>query len=136
MTAYSAQIEKCIQKYEQGKREHAFHSLTKADDDILPELIDAFNNESKAEIQAFLVQVIWQHREPSIIPFLGSLLSSSGPLIWKEALDGLVTLASPEALEALISARSRNFPRKQDTEEFQEWLEEAIEQVRGILPGA
>jgi hypothetical protein len=97
-------------------------------------LIDAFNKESDKETQAFLVNVIWQYRQPTAIPFLGNALLNSEPIVWKEAMDGLVTLASPESLDALLSARSRHFSKTHDREEFFEWLEEAIEQVQKEMP--
>jgi hypothetical protein len=97
-------------------------------------LIDAFNKESDKEIQAFLVNVIWQHRKPTVIPFLSNALLSSEPIVWKEAMDGLVTLASPASLEALLSARTRHFSKTHDTEEFLEWLEEAIAQIQKEMP--
>jgi hypothetical protein len=136
MSTYSPEVVWCLEQHQQGRHWDTFHTLLEANDNILSELIDVFNKEPDAEFRAFLVQVVWEHRNPSVIPFLGNALSSSEPLIWKEAMDGLVALASPASLDALLSARSRRFPRKQDTEEFQGWLEEAIEQVRGILPGA
>jgi hypothetical protein len=49
--------------------------------------------------------------------------------VWKQALDGLVTLASPQALEVLKAAKTRQFSQQKDTEEFHRWLDEAIEQA-------
>jgi hypothetical protein len=56
-------------------------------------------------------------------------------LIWKTALDALVILACPEAIEILGSARARVFPKKSQAEEFQRWLEEAIEQTEEEMSG-
>jgi len=53
--------------------------------------------------------------------------------MWKQALNGLVTLASPEALEALKSERARQFKRERDAEAFRSWIEEAIGQVEAEI---
>ena len=45
------------------------------------------------------------------------------PVVWKQALDGLVTLASPESLRVLRSAADSECDA-----ERRAWIEEAIEQ--------
>ena len=52
------------------------------------------------------------------------------PEVWKQALDGLVCLASPEAWRALRSAADG-----EDDEERRAWIEEAIEQVGDAIEG-
>src|SRR5262245_58891265 len=95
---------------------------------VLPDLISAFHAESDTEVRAFLVEIIWQHRQPSVIPFLGEALFDSDPNVWRQALDGLVALASPASLDVLQAARARQFPRQCEAA-FRRWLDEAIEQV-------
>jgi hypothetical protein len=109
-------------------------TLQDAGDGIIPELMDWFYKESDAEIQACLVQLIWQTRQLTFIPFLREALLRSESAIWKEAMDGLVILASRDALDALVSARSRRFPTQKETNEFQGWIEEAIEQTQERMP--
>jgi len=99
------------------------------DQDALPELIAVFSAERDAQVRAFIVEVVWQHRQQSTIPFLGEALHDSEPTVWRQALDGLVSLASPAALEVLRSARTRRFPNPRDTAEFRHWLQEAIVQA-------
>jgi len=96
---------------------------------VLPELMAVFRAERDVQVRAFLVEVTWQHRQPSAVSFLGEALLDPEPVVWKEALDGLVTLASPAALEVLRSARIRQFPDPRSAEEFRGWLEEAIAQA-------
>jgi hypothetical protein len=76
-----------------------------------------------------LVRVAWERRDSSALPFLGEALNQLQEEVWQQALDGLVALASPEALETLRRARSRD--RQDDTaaRRFRLWLEEAIAQV-------
>jgi HEAT repeat protein len=118
-----------LRRFREGDAEDAFHGLLEMDHAILPELIAAFRGEADGEVRRFLVEVIWQHRQPSAIPFLGEVLRDPDPQVWKEALDGLVALASPAAIEALRAARGRTFPSKRQIEEFRGWLEEALEQA-------
>lgn len=115
------------------KREVAFFGLIEMGPEALPELISAFRNEHDSEIREFLIEVIWQHRQPSTVPFLGEALYHCDPAVWKQALDGLVTLASPQALEVLKTAKARQFSQQRDMEEFQCWLDEAIEQAESEI---
>ncbi len=116
-----------------GDPQNALCSLTSMSHDVLPELIAAFKKEQDKQIRIFLVETIWQHRQLSVIPFLTEVLHDPEPDIWKEALDGLVTLASPEAIEALRSARNRQFKKDKDAVEFREWIDEAIEQAEAEI---
>lgn len=112
--------------YRQGRCEDAFCLLSGAGQEIT-ELVAAFRGESDGPCRAFLVEVIWQHRQQSAVPFLTEALSDPDDAVWRQALDGLVTLASPESLAALRIARES----RDDT--FREWIDEAIEQVEGYL---
>lgn len=122
-----------IEQYREGRRDEAFHGLLDLSRDILSELIMIFRKERDIQLQAFLIEVIWQHREASVIPFLGEILNDTEPLIWKEALNGLVTLASPQALDAMRTARGRKFVRKRDADYFLGYLEEAIRQAEAEI---
>jgi hypothetical protein len=131
MTPYTAQITGILQQFREGHREDAFFGLLEMDHEVLPELMAVFRAERDVQVRAFIVEVVWQHRQQSVIPFLGEALHDSEPVVWREALDGLVALASPAALEILRSARTRRFPNPRDTDEFRHWLEEAIVQAEG-----
>jgi hypothetical protein len=84
-------------------------------------------------MRTFLVSVIWQHRQPSEIPLLAEALFDSEPEIWQEAMDGLVTFACPESLQALRRARTRQFTNDREGQRFSEWLEEAIRQAESQM---
>ncbi len=124
MTGSAHPVAEYLQRYREGHRDEAFFGLLETGQDILPELISAFRTESASRVRAFLVEVIWQHRQQSVIPFLGQALRDSESVVWREALDGLVTLASPAALEVLRSAHHSA------TGECRSWIAEAIEQVQ------
>ncbi len=133
MTAFITQIVECLQQFREGHRDNAFFGLLEMDHEVLPELMAAFRAERDVQVRAFIVEVIWQHRQQSVIPFLGEALGSPEPAIWQEALDGLVTLASPVALEVLRSAWARPFSCQRDADQFRGWLGEAITQAEGRI---
>jgi len=120
-----------MDQYRRGEVDQAYHSLLELDHAALPELIAAFRAATNVGLRVFLLGVTWQHRQPSVIPLLAEALADSEPRVWREALAGLVALASPAALEALRAARGRQFPKRRDSEEFHRWLEEAIGQAEG-----
>jgi hypothetical protein len=77
------------------------------------------------------VEVVWQHGCPSALDFLLTALDDPHPAAWKQALDGLVVLASPEAEQRLRAAACRS-----DAEgERLGWFEEAIEQIAQVVAG-
>jgi hypothetical protein len=68
------QIDNYLEKFRQGDHEEAFHGLFEMPHDILPELMAAFRKEKDGEVRAFLVEMVWQHRQPSSVPFLKEAL--------------------------------------------------------------
>lgn len=128
-----ASVAEHLRRFRQGDHDGPFFALLETNHEIIPELVAAFRDEPEGEVRAFLVEVIWQHRQPSAIPILSQALHDADPKVWKQAMDGLVTLASRAALDALRSARNRHFPAPHQTDEFRSWVEEAIEQVESKL---
>jgi hypothetical protein len=126
-------IQTYLNEFRNGHFENALcgltSGLTSKRHDIIPELIAAFKKEQDEPTRVFLVEAIWQYRQQSVIPFLAEVLHDPNPDIWKKALDGLVTLASPRCIDALRSARTRQFKRERDAEEYRSWIDEAIEQA-------
>jgi hypothetical protein len=124
------EVEEYLEWFRAGDRDRAFFGLLEMPDGILSELMEVFHNETSSSLREFLVEVIWQHRQQSSIPFLAQALFDSSKEVWKQALDGLVTLASPLALSSLEAARCRQFSSRQELEEFQRWIDEAVEQIK------
>jgi HEAT repeat protein len=114
--------------FRKGDRDAAFFGLLELGIEIHHHLMNLFRIEPETNVRTFLVQVIWQSRQPSVIPFLAEALRDNEPTVWKQALDGLVSLASPEVLKVLVTALERA-----STADFRHWLEEAISQVEGNL---
>ena len=119
-----------LNQLKNGDFESAFHSLTEVGYCVVPKLIDAFRAEVSAPVRAELVRIIWNHRRPESAEFLGEALHDPKPEVWKAAIDGLVTLGTPSALEHLESALRREYQNKKASEVFRTWVTEAIEQVR------
>jgi hypothetical protein len=128
METTAQQITDYIERFRRGDRDGAFFSLLEMEHGILPQLMEVFRHELDGRVREFLVEVIWQHRQPSVIPFLGEALHDSEPLVWRQALDGLVTMASPASLETLRNVRPR-----QQIGELRLWLDEAIYQVESEI---
>lgn len=126
----ASEIADLIEKFRSGDEDDALHGLIELPGDALPELINRFRSESLGPIRALLVKAIWERRARSVIPFLDEALQDGDEEVWQESLDGLVTLASPEALAVLQSARTRRFAEEADQKRFHLWLEEAIQQVQ------
>jgi hypothetical protein len=124
---FTPQIVRYLEMFRSGNADDAFHGLLESDHDILPELMAVFRSEQDGGVREFLVRVIWKLGERSVIPFLGEVLSDNEALVWRQALDGLVSLATPAALDVLRAARARQFATQREAEEFRRWLEEAIE---------
>ncbi len=127
MPSTSSAIDYYLGLCREGRHDEAFFGLLELDHDVLLALMEAYRAEPDAEIRALLVEVIWQHRQPSANPFLAQVLQNPEPEIWKRALDGLVAMASSESLDALHTARESG------DGEFRKWVEEAIGQVREQL---
>jgi hypothetical protein len=128
METATIQIAYYLERFRKGDRDGSFFGLLEMEHEILPELMAAFRIERDGRVREFLVEVIWQHRQPSVIPFLGEALHDVDPVVWKQALDGLVTLASPTALETLSEAR-----KLQPAADFRRLLDEAIEQAESEI---
>jgi HEAT repeat protein len=106
----------------------AYHRLLELGPVALPALMESFAEESDARIRAILVDIVWQVRSPDSLAFLTRALEDNHPLVWKAALDGLVSLGGSAAIGALETARDRlgegNAPEKQA------WIMEALDQMR------
>ena len=117
-------VEYYIERTRSGDLEGAFHGLRELDHSTLPEMQVAYRFEIDPIVRSLIVEAIWQHRQPSVIGFLADALQDPAAEVWKQALDGLVLLASQEAKQVLQSAQTR-----EDDKARPVWIDEAIEQV-------
>jgi HEAT repeat protein len=105
---------------------NAFHTLIDAGTSVLPLLIQQFSTHQDSAGRERIIEVIWQIRDETTIPFLASVLDDPQPDVWKQALDGLVAMGGIESRIALVDFRSK--VSKED--ERIPWIDEAIDQLR------
>jgi HEAT repeat protein len=109
-----------------GDFDAAYHGLIELPSRLLPDLEEAYRGEADPEIRALIVEAVWQHRSPSSVDFLAVALEDPHPDVWKQALDGLVRIASPESRKVLELAKSGE--AGQDAV-IRAWIQEAIDQI-------
>lgn len=122
--------------FREGDRDTAFFGLLEKGIVAIPELTATFHNETEPSVREFIVEVIGQYRDPSALPFLSTALRDSDPNVWKQALDGLVTIGCLDAIECLRSVRDMPRANSREAAVFQEWIDEAIEQIEAVANGA
>jgi len=104
----------------------ALRSLREA----LPLVAAAYSRESDGRRRESLIHCLWQFRDVGALPTLSAALHDPNDHVWKEALDGIVTLGGDAAVRVLEEAH--NIPAKSPTEKVKrEWIEEAIRQLQG-----
>jgi len=113
--------------FRRGREDDAFHNLLEASADIIESLSTAFSQSNDPHVQAFLLSVAWNSHNTSFIPLLKTAIASRTSEVWKEALNGLVSFASVESLNALRKALPCQDAQKQS------WIMEAIEQMEAAL---
>jgi HEAT repeat protein len=86
----------------------------------------AYHGETDPEIRSLIVHAVWQHRLPATIDFLAVALRDPNERVWKEALDGLVVLASTTSRKALEAELERI---ADDDPDYRSWIVEAIGQI-------
>ena len=86
-----------------------------------------------AAIRSILVEIVGQHRLTETAEFLSEALTDSTSEVWKNALDGLVTLGGPLAIQVLESVKQRFQASGQVKTVQLEWINEAIQQVEGQI---
>jgi HEAT repeat protein len=103
--------------------EDSFFSLIKAGPEILPKLETQFNKESFPDRRAAITRIIGEYRNSTSLGFLSRALSDPTDIVWKEALDGLVTIGGEEARKIMRSTLSNS------NQEKKEWILEALNQI-------
>jgi hypothetical protein len=130
----ATEIREILEKYSSGAEEEAFFELLEIPGDVLPAITTAFRTEHNPKLRAFLVKVAWERRDPNALSLMTEALSQTDEEVWQAALDGLVTFASPEALDILNAAKSRELGDEAATKRFQSFVSEAIEYIRQTMP--
>ena len=119
-----------IQQLRTGDFDSAFHGLIDLDSDIVHPLIAAYRAETSPAIRSDLLRIIWEFRTPLALPLLTEALRDRRDTLWRHALDGLVTLASPEATQILDAALREEAIAPKPDSDYTEWVREALEQTQ------
>ena len=113
-----------------GHYESAFHGLTDLDPTIVHPLIAAYHAETSPAICSDLLRIIWAFRTPFALPLLAEALRDRRDTRWRHALDGLVALASPEAIQLLHAVLCEEAISPNPDSDYTEWVREALEQTQ------
>jgi hypothetical protein len=103
--------------------EDAWHRLIELGPGVIPYLERAFTAAVDVRTRQALTNIAWQTRSRQCLPFLQKALEDAHDHVWKEALDGLVSIGGQEAIEIVRQARGRTVGDKA------EWLDEAVHQI-------
>jgi hypothetical protein len=124
------EIEYYLDKARRGEADVAFHGLLELSGDPVPELREAFQVESDPVVREIIIRAVAPLAGPAVIQFLGAALDDPHPEVWKSALDGLVSIASPTSRQTL--ERAKDGTTNGDPERVA-WLVEAIDQINETL---
>jgi hypothetical protein len=123
MPDYRKIISDCVALHDSGRCEDAFHGLIDHGVEVVPDLIWAYEDADGPDTKALLIDVVSYLRMPDAAGFLCHALRQEDPVIWKSALDGLVSLRAVEDLE-LVLVSVMDEPKRS-------WIVEAISQCGG-----
>jgi HEAT repeat protein len=118
-----------LHQLRQSKNEDAFFALIHLDESQVPDLINAYHDQTNLDIQPLLVEIVSHYKLPTSLDFLMGALQSSNPQVWKNALDGIVSIGGQASIQVLEEEKQRLQGGKNFSERF-EWIEEAIQQIR------
>src|SRR5262249_41615809 len=87
--------------------ENACHRLIELGPAVIPYLESKFKIALDARTRQAMVKIAWQSQSRQSLPLLQDVLEDAHDHVWKEALDGLVSIGGPEALEMVRQVRGR-----------------------------
>ncbi|MEO8275132.1 MAG: hypothetical protein ABI639_02875 [Thermoanaerobaculia bacterium] len=112
-----------------GDFDSAAHGLLCFDPGVVPLLCAVFDQQTSEDSRCTLMRIAREYRLDTALPMLEAGLRDRRPDVWKAALDGFVTVASPTALDSLQSfAAEAAFSGSRDAD-FIDWVREAIQQI-------
>jgi hypothetical protein len=118
-----------LHQLRQSKSEDAFFALIHLEEAQVSELINAYRDENRVDIQVLLVEIISHYKQPSSLGFLASALQNPNSQVWKNALDGIVSIGGQASIQVLEAEKQRLLVEKHFSERV-EWIEEALQQIR------
>jgi HEAT repeat protein len=131
----AALVEHYLREWKSSGWADAYHSLIELGPQVLPELEARLETSSDAALRAALLEVARHMHSPAALAMFAHGLKDATPAVWKEALDGLVDLANPEAVALLEEAAVGPPPGRTSPADWTAWLTEALNQARRALEG-
>jgi hypothetical protein len=110
----------------------AFHSLLEAPDKAVPFIIEGYTKLTDSEVRATVIKILAERKGRLIMPFFERALQDQDELVWKAALNALVSIGAGEPLSILLRTKSRLKILGDD--KFMRWLDEAIEELESDDP--
>lgn len=101
-----ADRERAIKALGGAELEAAAGHLHELGSDTLSLLVAAFEREPDVALRHRFVHTAWQGRSSEAIPFLAMALNDHEPIVWKEALNGLMAPGAPNAEPLLLRAKA------------------------------
>jgi len=108
----------------EGRVSEGVHGLLDAPPNALPALMEVLDSPENADIRPEMVHCIWQFRNPQAVDLLGRLIHDTDDEVWREALDGFVTIGGERSRTALQDAL-----KTLSDADKREWVEEALSQI-------
>jgi hypothetical protein len=128
MNAHENIVGHYLAEFRAGRCDDAFHGLIEADQSVISDLIDSYEDTTDLDIKIFVIEVISEFRLDSSLYFLRHALRKDEPRIWKAALNGMAMTESPESVDAMDHVLST----VQDSDK-RHWIEEAIADTRAAI---
>ena len=127
VAAMNQELATLLQALRSERPGKAYRRLLELGPAALPQLMESFEAESDPRIRAILLEIVRQVRSPESLDFLSRAFEDENPLVWKVALDGLVTLGGSAAVQALEAAREHSGSGYNP--EKRAWLNQALGRI-------
>jgi HEAT repeat protein len=130
MRDIAALVEHYLHEWDSREWAHAYHSLIELGPQVLPELERRFHESRDAAFRGVLVELARQVHSADALPLFEGALADEAPEVWKQALDGLVSLASLASILLIERALARTPPGRTSAAEWYSWVQEALQQAQ------
>lgn len=133
--AFQARAAQLLIELHGAEPEDAVCAIRELPAEGLSVVADGYRRESDGSRRQVIIHALWESRNPAVLSTLSLALSDPDDRVWKEALDGIVTLGGSQARQILERARDA-LADQPELLERRTWVHEAIEQMqRAMSPG-
>ena len=94
----------------------------------LPLVAEAYTREPQAARRQAVIHCLWQYRNLAALPTLRTALHDPADCVWKEALDGLVTLGGG-AVQRVLHEEWATLAQTDKAGVKRDWIAEALAQI-------